>query len=489
MLTTFLIAWPLFSVLLVMVLGNGSAKWTAFLSSLVQLAVTLFAFFTFVPNAEVQFGMDYTWITKLGIHFNVGMDGISMLVVLLTNLVMPLILLSAARKSYEKPVLFFSLALIMQAALVGVFVARDMFLYYIFWELALIPIYLIVMIYGGANRVKITFKFFIYTMLGSLLMLVGILYLYYLTPGTHSFDVKALSAVNPDRVSQTWIFWAFFIAFAIKMPVFPFHTWQPDTYTTAPAQGTMLLSGIMLKMGIYSVIRWILPVVPLAVQGPEGKIALILSLIGIVYAAWIALTQKDMKRLFAYSSISHVGLISAAIFSLTVVGLQGSMIQMLSHGINIVGFFFIAQIIYDRTGTFQLPDMGGLMKKAPLLAGFFMIILLGSVGLPLTNGFVGELMMLKGVYEVSPWISAIAGLTIILSAVYMFRNYQASMLGELNPALENFEDLKTSEAVVLGVISILVIVIGVYPKPLLDMTEPSITAILNTVTHHNLTLK
>jgi NADH-quinone oxidoreductase subunit M len=488
MLTTFLIAWPLFSVLLVLVLGNGTAKWTAFFASIVQLGVTIFALCTFIPNADVQFGLDVPWINQLGIHFNVGMDGISMLVVLLTNLLTPLIILSSVRSNYSRPVLFYSLVLIMQAALVGVFVARDMFLYYIFWELALIPIYLIVMIWGGTNRVKITFKFFIYTMLGSLLMLVGILYLYFLTPAQHSFDIKVLSSVNPDRISQGWIFWAFFIAFAIKMPVFPFHTWQPDTYTVAPAQGTMLLSGIMLKMGIYSVIRWILPVVPMGVQD-WGKVALVLSLIGIVYAAWIALTQKDMKRLFAYSSISHVGLISAAIFSLTVSGLQGSMIQMLTHGINIVGFFFIAQIIYDRTGTFNLPDMGGLMRKAPVLATLFMVILLGSIGLPLTNGFIGEFMMLKGVYEVSPWISAVAGLTIIFSAVYMFRNYQASMLGELNPALENFEDLKTSETIVLGVIAILVIVIGVYPKPLLDLTEPSITAILNNISHQNLTLK
>jgi NADH-quinone oxidoreductase subunit M len=486
MLTAFLIIWPLFTVLLVLMLGSASAKWTALLSSIIQLAVTFYAFLQFIPNTEVQFGMDYEWISKLGIHFNIGMDGISMLVVLLTNLLMPLIILSSARKNYERPVLFYSLALIMQAALVGVFVARDMFLFYIFWELALIPIYLIIMIWGGFNRVKITYKFFIYTMFGSLLMLVGILYMYFLTPGAHSFDIKALSAVHPDQLTQGWIFWAFFIAFAIKMPVFPFHTWQPDTYTTAPAQGTMLLSGIMLKMGIYSVIRWILPVVPMGVHD-WGKVALLLSLIGIVYAAWIALQQKDMKRLFAYSSISHVGLISAAIFTTTVIGLQGSMIQMLSHGINIVGFFFIAQIIYDRTGTFNLSEMGGLMRKAPVLATMFMVILLGSVGLPLTNGFVGEFMMLKGAYEVSPWIAAVAGLTIIFSAVYMFRAYQASMLGELNPALENFEDLKPSETAVLGIIAVLVLVIGIYPKPLLDLTEPSIAEIVK-IYQQNLTL-
>jgi NADH-quinone oxidoreductase subunit M len=486
MLTAFLIAWPLFSVLLVLMLGNTSAKWTALLSSIVQLAATIYALTSFQINAEVQFGMDVPWISQLGIHFNVGMDGLSMLLVLLTNLLMPLIILSSVRKDFERASLFFALALVMQSALVGVFVARDMFLYYIFWELALVPIYLIVMVWGGANRVKVTFKFFIYTMLGSLLMLVGILYLYFLG-AQHSFDYKILSSINPDRISQGWIFWAFFIAFAIKMPVFPFHTWQPDTYTTAPAQGTMLLSGIMLKMGIYSVIRWILPIVPMGVQD-WGKVALVLSLIGIVYASWIALTQKDMKRLLVYSSMAHVGLISAAIFSLTVIGLQGSVIQMFTHGINVVGLFFIAQIIYDRAGTFKLSDLGGIVHKAPKLATFFLIILLGSIALPLTNGFIGEFMMLQGVYEVSPWIAAVAGLTIIFGAVYMFRTYQASMLGELNPPLENFEDLKTSETMVLTVIAFMVLFIGIYPKPFLDLTEPSITAILK-IYHQNLTLK
>jgi len=480
MINAFLIAWPLFSVLLILAMGKDRAKWTALLAGTVQFCVTIYAWMQFVPTAGVQFGTDMEWIPQLGIHFNIGIDGISMLVVLLTNLLIPLIILSSVRKNYERQTLFYSLILIMQAALVGVFSARDMFLYYIFWELALVPIYLIVLIYGGENRVKITFKFFIYTMFGSLLMLVGILYLYYLTPAPHNFDINTLSNLHPDEHAQGWIFWAFFIAFAIKMPIFPFHTWQPDTYTTAPAQGTMLLSGIMLKMGIYSVIRWILPIVPMGVQD-WGKVALLLSLIGIVYGSWIAITQKDFKRLLAYSSFAHVGLISAAIFTLTLTGLQGSMIQMFSHGINIVGLFFIAQIIYDRTGTFHLPDLGGLMKKAPVLSTLFMIILLGSVGLPLTDGFIGEFMMLSGTYQASPWIAAVAGLTIIFSAVYMFRLYQASMLGELKPELENFEDVKGSETIVLVIIAFLVVIIGVYPKPLLDTTEPAITAILKNI--------
>jgi NADH-quinone oxidoreductase subunit M len=488
MLTAFFIAWPLVSVLLVLLLGNTMSKWTAFLCTVVQLGVTVYALCQFQPDASIQFVMDYPWIEQFGIHFKIGMDGISLLLVLLTNLLMPLIVLSSFKHEYSRPKLFYALALLMQSALVGVFVSLDMFLYYIFWELALVPIYLIILMWGGHDRVKVTYKFFIYTLLGSLFMLVGILFLYFQTPAPHTFDWQAFQSLNLERGAQGWIFWAFFLAFAIKMPVFPFHTWQPDTYTQAPTQGTMLLSGIMLKMGTYSVIRWLLPLVPMGVQD-WGRLALILSIVGIVYASWIAITQKDMKRLFAYSSIAHVGLISAGIFTLTVSGLQGSMIQMLSHGINVVGLFFVAQIILDRVKTNQLPSLGGIINQAPVFATLFLIILLGSVALPLTNGFVGEFLLLSGVYQFSPWASAIAGLTIILGAVYMLRTYQSAMLGEVREDLHAFADVRGSEAIVLGVIAALVIVIGIYPKPFQDITEPAVSNLLQSIYHQNLTLK
>jgi NADH-quinone oxidoreductase subunit M len=243
----------------------------------------------------------------------------------------------------------------------------------------------------------------------------------------------------------------------------------------------------MLKMGIYSVIRWILPIVPLGVAD-WGKVAIILSVSGIVYASWIAISQKDMKRLFAYSSIAHVGLIAAGIFSLTEYGLQGSMIQMLSHGINVIGLFFVAQIIFDRAKTTYIPDLGGIINKAPVFGIFFLIILFGSVALPLTNGFIGEFMLLFGVYEYSTWLSAVAGLTIILGAVYMLKTYQWSMLGELNPNITSFEDVKPTEAVVLFTICGLILFIGIYPKPFLDLTEPSIKHLLESA-YPTLTLK
>src|SRR6185295_152002 len=247
----------------------------------------------------------------------------------------PIIILSSFSHTYKNGPLFYSLILMMQMSLVGVFVALDGFLFYVFWELALIPIYIICLIWGGQDRVRITLKFFIYTLFGSLLMLVALIYLYLQTPGGHTFDINAFYALHLSASQQAYIFWAFFLAFAIKMPVFPFHTWQPDTYTDSPTSGTMLLSGIMLKMGIYGVLRWLLPVVPLGVTD-WGTTAMVLSIIGVVYASCIAMVQKDFKRLIAYSSIAHVGLIAAGIFSLTMQGLQGGTIQMLSHGINVV---------------------------------------------------------------------------------------------------------------------------------------------------------
>lgn len=478
MLTAFLIAWPLLSVLFVYLSGAHYAKRTALGSTIIQLAATLYAVFMFQQNADVQFALDVPWLPTFGTRFSIGMDGISMLMVLLTNLMLPLIVLSSFRTSYSRPGIFYSLMLIMQAALVGVFVSMDAFLYYIFWELALIPIYFIVLFWGGDERVKITFKFFIYTLFGSLFMLIGIIYLYMQVAAPSNFSYEAFRTLSLSRDMQTWIFFAFFIAFAIKMPIFPFHTWQPDTYTTAPPQGTMLLSGIMLKMGTYSVIRWILPIVPQAVLGWEGKIAIVLSVIGIVYASWIALTQKDIKRLFAYSSIAHVGLIAAGIFTLTLQGLQGGLIQMLSHGINVVGLFFIAQIIFDRTQTHDIRSLGGIVNKAPLFATLFMVVMLGSVALPLTNGFIGEFLLLSASFQYSPILAGFAGLTIILGAVYMLRAYQHSVLGETKEGF-TFADLYTSERIVLIVIVGLIIFIGIYPKPFLNMTEPAVKNILD----------
>jgi NADH-quinone oxidoreductase subunit M len=361
--------------------------------------------------------------------------------------------------------------------LIGVFSSLDGFLFYVFWELALIPIWFICLLWGGQDRIRITLKFFIYTLSGSLLMLVGLIYLYLQTPGTHSFDIESFYALVLTPEQQSWLFWAFFAAFAIKIPIFPLHTWQPDTYTVAPTQGTMLLSGIMLKMGLYGIIRWMLPVIPEGIA-EWSWLAIALAVLGIVYSSAMAIAQKDFKRLVAYSSIAHVGLIAAGIFSLSMMGMQGAVFQMISHGVNAVGLFFVADILQHRMKDRTMNEMGGIAHRSSHFAVGFMIILLGSVALPLTNGFIGEFMLLSGLFSYSGWMALFAGLTIIFGAVYMLRAYQKIMLGNETDASASFEPITFNEKVLLGIISVLIIVTGVYPKPLLDIAGPSLQTIL-----------
>ncbi|WP_158798603.1 NuoM family protein [Pedobacter sp. L105] len=473
-----LIFLPIVGALVTAFTGN-TAKYVALVFALASLAITAFIACEFVPDASTQFMVNLPWIQDLGISFHAGIDGISLITVLLTNVLVPIIILASYQHDYKKPASFFSLILFMQAGLLVVFTAMDAFLFYIGWEAALIPIYFICAIWGGKDRVRINMKFFVYTIAGSLFMLLGIIYLYLQNPA-HNFDIQAFYSLHLDNTQQAWIFWSFFIAFAIKMPIFPFHTWQPDTYTEAPTAGTMLLSGIMLKMGIYGVIRWLLPIVPNGVQ-EWGTTAIVLSIIGIVYASLIAFTQKNAKKLVAYSSIAHVGLISAGIFALNTQGMQGAMIQMLSHGINVIGLFFVLDIIFSRVKTNTISELGGIAKVAPKLAIAFLIIVLGTVALPGTNGFVGEFMLLLGVYQFSFWAVVFAGLTIIFGAVYMFRMYQNIMLGKTNELTIGFEDIRGSEQLVLVIICALVIVIGVYPKPILHLSEASVQLLLEQV--------
>jgi len=460
---------------------QNTAKVAALIFSIFSLAVALGLLFKFIPDASTQSETNFTWIQQLGINFHVGLDGISLVTVLLTNVLTPLIILASFKNEYKNANAFYALILFMQSGLLLVFTALDAFLFYIGWEAALIPIYFICATWGGKDRIKVNMKFFVYTIAGSLFMLLGIIYLYLQNPA-NNFEIAEFYKLQLDATQQGWIFWAFFIAFAIKMPIFPFHTWQPDTYTTAPTPGTMLLSGIMLKMGIYGVIRWLLPVVPHGVQDWTG-VVMALAVIGIVYAAIIAFKQKDAKRLVAYSSISHVGLIAAGIFTISQQGLQGSMIQMLSHGINVVGLFFVLDIIKSRLETNKVDELGGLAKVAPQLAITFLIILLGTVALPGTNGFIGEFLLLMSVYNYSAWLGAVAGLTIIFGAVYMLRSYQKIMLGETNALTASFKDIAGTEKVVLYTICALIIIIGVYPKPLLQLSDASVQHLLEQINH------
>lgn len=474
-----LIFFPLLAAFIIALFPRQSGK-IAFIFSLIELLLSFTLLINFNPSGGFQFVTDYWWIKSLGISFKVGVDGIGLLLVLLTNFLIPLIILSSLGRTYKNPGLFYSLILAMQFALVGVFSALDGFLFYVFWELALIPIYLICLIWGGENRFRITLKFFIYTLTGSLLMLVALIWLWFQTPGEHTFDMQALYALELTPVQQGWIFWGLFLAFAIKMPVFPFHSWQPDTYVDAPTPGTMLLSGIMLKMGVYGLLRWLLPVVPEGVAS-WGHTAIILSVIGILYASCIAFVQKDFKRLIAYSSIAHVGLICAGVFSLTFQGLQGSVIQMISHGINVVGLFFIAEIIHMRTQTREMETLGGIRQLAPRFSTAFIIVLLASIALPFTNGFIGEFLLLNGLFQYNVYVSAAAGVSIILGAAYSLRAYQKISLGETAPASRGFSDLAGRESAVLIILIVAIFFIGLFPDYLLNLSGPSIEALQKSI--------
>jgi NADH-quinone oxidoreductase subunit M len=480
MLTLLLILLPIAAGVLTLLSGERLAKQVALVSGLAVLGVAIATWLQFDPAAGTQFSFKYAWLASRGISFAAGIDGISLVLVLLTTFLTPLIILSAFNYDYNKPASFYSLILFMEAALIGVFTATDAFLFYLFFEAALIPVYFLAAIWGGENRLKVTFKFFIYTIFGSLLMLVGLVYLYYQTPGTHTSEITAFYALQLAKPVQGFIFWAFFIAFAIKMPLFPFHTWQPDTYTESPTPATMLLSGIMLKMGVYGLIRFLLPIVPGGME-TWGTMAMVLSVIGIIYGSIIAIQQSDMKRLIAYSSFAHVGLMAAGVFSYSINGLQGALIQMLAHGINVIGLFFIIDIIYSRTKTRYLDQLGGITQSTPHLSVYFMILLLGSVALPLTNGFVGEFLLLSSVFQYDGWLGAIAGLTIILGSVYMLRMFQKSMFGPRSKWVEGFQDLTMSERAVLLPLVIMVFWIGIYPNTFLKLTEPAVSQLLQMV--------
>ncbi|MFI5219192.1 MAG: NuoM family protein [Bacteroidia bacterium] len=476
----YLLVFQLLCPVICLLFNEQKAKRGALILSIISFLFSVHMFFEVKDYGAVNYLVDFAWVQSLGIHFKIGMDGISFLLVQLTNFLIPLIILSSFNREIKNSKSFYALIFLMQFALNGVFTALDGFLFYIFWELALIPIWFICLLWGGADRIRITLKFFIYTLSGSLLMLVGLIYLYLQTPGEHTFDINAFYNLNLSAPQQSFVFWMLFLAFAVKMPIFPLHTWQPDTYTDAPTQGTMLLSGIMLKMGIYGIIRWLIPVVPGGVH-QWMHLAIVLSVIGIVYASCLALVQKDFKRLIAYSSIAHVGLISAGIFSLTVEGMQGGIIQMIAHGVNVVGLFFVADILMNRMKTRNMDELGGIANSQRNFSILFMIILLGSVALPLTNGFVGEFLLLNGIYKYGAWTTLFAGTTVILGAVYMLRSYKAIMLGSKNVSEAEFSPLATNEKVVLIIIAAVIIITGIYVQPLLEIAEPSVKNILSQV--------
>lgn len=429
--------------------------------------------------------VSYVWLQYIGSNFAVGLDGMGHMLTFLTALSFPLIFAATYKNDYKNPNAFFGLMLLSQAGLMGVFVAIDALVFYFFWELALIPVYFLCSRWGGEKRIQATWKFFIYTFVSSLLMLVGIIYVYLQTGPTqfsdHSFSVLAFYNSIISAKDQSWLFWLFFIAFAVKMPVFPFHTWQPDTYEQSPAPVTMVLSGIMVKMGVFAVIRWVLPVLPLAVFKFDN-IVIGLSIAGMIYASCIAMVQNDLKRLVAYSSIAHIGLMCAAIFTTNATGMSGVMIQMLNHGINIIALWMVVDIIEKHTGVRKISELGGLALHTPLLAIFFVVIALANIALPLTNAFIGEFAMFTGLYEYNAWYAALAGISIILAAVYTLNMVQKVFYGEDNILTKVVSLVTVKQKIVLTLIVIFIFVLGVYPKPVFDLTKDTVTAVLSRFT-------
>ena len=422
------------------------------------------------------------WMQTLGSSFSIRMDGMGKLLCLLTAIAYPVIFAATWNSNYKKANNFFALMLLGQAGLMGVFLAMDALLFYFFWELALIPMYFLCSIWGGGKRIRVTFKFFIYTFVGSVLMLIGILYVYSKTPD-HSFAISSFYDIKLASGQQSFLFWLFFTAFAIKMPIFPFHTWQPDTYEQAPTATTMVLSGVMVKMGVFAVIRWLLPVLPVASYS-WGDVVTSMSVIGIIYASLIAIQQDDLKRLVAYSSIAHIGLMSAAIFSENINGMQGVMVQMFNHGINIIGLWIVVEIIERQFGTRKISELGGLAQKAPAMAIFFVIIALANIALPLTNAFVGEFMMFNGIFSSAVtkyhlWFTVLAGISIILAAVYTLNVIRKVFYGDSNTLTAAAQDIRLNEKLALGVIVALIFWLGVYPQPLLDLTKDISDSILH----------
>jgi len=480
-----LLLWcPLVTGLIVFFIKDQKkVKAWALFSSLITLLISCISLY-YADNTKyfLYNNVSYVWMEYIGSSFAVGLDGMGHMLTFLTAFSFPLIFAATYKTDYKKANAFYGLMLLSQAGLMGVFVAIDALVFYFFWELALIPVYFLCSKWGGEKRIQATFKFFIYTFVGSLLMLTGIIYVYLQTSGTatseHSFSLQSFYKTLIAAKDQSWLFWLFFVAFAVKMPVFPFHTWQPDTYEQSPAAATMVLSGIMVKMGVFAVIRWVLPVFPLAVTKFDN-IVIGLSITGMIYASCIAMVQNDLKRLVAYSSIAHIGLMCAAIFSQNITGLQGVMIQMLNHGINIIGLWIVVDIIERHTSIRKLSELGGLALHTPLLAIFFVIIALANIALPLTNAFVGEFAMFTGLYQYNPWYAAIAGLSIILAAVYTLNMVQKVFYGGDNILTKVVSQITAKQKIVLTVIVVFIFVLGVYPKPVFNLTVDTVNTVLS----------
>ena len=437
----------------------------------------------------MQFLEDHRWIPVIGARYQMGVDGVAVLLIVLTTLLGVIAALSSWKYIEKREKEYYILLLLLQTGMIGVFVSLDFFLFYVFWEVMLVPMYFLIGVWGSDRRLYAAIKFFLYTLAGSVVMLLAILALYFYAPaadGTRTFDVPTLLAAaqtfsDPLKV---WLFWGFFFAFAIKVPMFPFHTWLPDAHTEAPTAGSVILAGVLLKMGTYGFIRFSLPLLPAdaAMRAKIIHIVIVLSLIGIIYGAIVCLMQKDMKRLIAYSSVSHLGFCTLGIFALTPNGLSGSVLQQINLGISTGALFLIVGVLYERRHTRLISEFGGLATPMPNFAAIYLIISLSSLGMPLLNGFIGEFTILQGAFQVSKAWAAWGSLGVVLGAAYLLWLYQRVMFGPVTQfANEELPDLNLREYATLVPLVILAFWIGIYPKPFFAYIERPVQRIVEQV--------
>src|SRR3989454_71489 len=484
---TALLVWPLVAAAVIWIAPERAAKHLALAASLVEFALSVPLWWIFVPAAGMQLVQTFAWIPGWGISYKVGVDGISLFLVLLTTFLVPLSVLGSYSYITKRERSFYALLLVLTTGMIGVFVALDLFFFYVMWEVMLIPMYFIIGVWGGENRLYAAIKFFVYTMLGSLLMLVAILGLYFAVgarTGTYSFDyTHVLGNLGDLGPAAWWFFGAFFLAFAIKVPMFPFHTWLPDAHVEAPTAGSVILAGILLKMGTYGFLRFALPFFPTVALHPTVTTAIVtLSLIGIIYGGLVAMVQPDFKKLIAYSSVAHLGFVMLVIWALTLQSVQGALLVMINHGISTGALFFLVGMLYERRHSRLVAAFGGIAKVVPLLAATLTVVSLSAIGLPGTNGFVGEFLVLLGVFQTHPVAATIAAGGVIVAAMYLLGALQRVIYNPLDKhENESLLDLTPRELAVLIPLLAGIVWIGVYPKPILERMEPAARQFIQSV--------
>jgi NADH-quinone oxidoreductase subunit M len=484
-LVTFLPLFAAIAVAFMPATAHRFIRWFALFSTTMIFLVSLRLVGDFQANPDMQMVVNAPWLPSLGINYHVGIDGISLFLVMLVTFLTPITVLGCFSSIEDRVKEFFVCLLFLETAMIGAFVALDLFLFYVFWEAMLIPMYFMIGMWGGERKIYATVKFFIYTMVGSLLMLIAILYVVYqhrVQTGELTFDYAALLATSFTAPQQWLLFLAFALAFAIKVPMFPFHTWLPDAHVEAPTPGSVILAGVLLKMGTYGFIRFAMPMFPEAAIRAIPLIAA-LAIIGIIYGALVAMVQQDVKKLVAYSSVSHLGFVMLGLFALNTQAVEGAILGMINHGISTGALFLLVGVIYERRHTRLISEYGGLTRVMPVYTTIFMIVTLSSIGLPPLNGFVHEFLILVGAFQANVWWGVLAATGVVLGAIYMLWMFQRVFFGEVtNEKNQGLKDLTPREVLVFLPLLVMIFWMGVYSKPFTSRMEPAVTKFVTEMT-------